>query len=468
MAFTQDMPYGVIIFDDQFIIHVWNPIMEIMTGYKQSEVLKQSLTSLFPVIKEKCQQYFLDALLGHSATLHEHINLHKDAIRQYFSIQLLPLQKKAEQRLGMAIFNIISATEFREKLDQQTDNRFRVMADCAPVMLWMAGTNSECYFFNQGWLDFTGRTLEQESGVGWASGIHHEDFSSTMDAYLEAFNARRKFSLEYRLRRHDNAYRWILDQGAPYYNDQGVFQGYIGSCIDITDIIQTQEKLQTMVRELALSNEEAEQFNHILSHDLQEPIRNVVNYVQLLELDMPRDDALQMLFQQIVYSSTKAQQIILNTLEYLKISNPQEFAAVDLNEIVQPIIDKLKKQHEFRTQIDELPIVNGNVFLLTQLFDNILQNAVYYRRTEPLSIKITIIKKEKSIIINISDTGRGFEQKYADYIFLPFKRLIKNTPHPGTGLGLAICKKIIKAHSGKIWCESSPGVGTQFYIELPQ
>jgi PAS domain S-box-containing protein len=118
---------------------------------------------------------------------------------------------------------------------QETEKRFRTMADHAPVLLWMAGTNAECEFFNQRWLAFTGRTLEQEVGNGWAEGIHPEDFQSCMHTFLDAFVSRRDFAMEYRLRRFDGEYRWIYDQGTPRYEPDGAFAGFIGSCVDITE-----------------------------------------------------------------------------------------------------------------------------------------------------------------------------------------------------------------------------------------
>jgi PAS domain S-box-containing protein len=163
---------------------------------------------------------------------------------------------------------------------KELDERFYIMADCAPVMLWMAGTDSRCHFFNKPWLDFAGRTLEQEIGEGWIEGVYSEDFQRCVDTYLENFNKRQEFRMEYRLRRHDGVYRWILDTGRPYYDTTGKFAGFIGSCIDITDLKELRlleiEKARLEVRleererandQLSAANKDLDSFTYNVSHD---------------------------------------------------------------------------------------------------------------------------------------------------------------------------------------------------------
>lgn len=133
---------------------------------------------------------------------------------------------------------------------RETEKLFQTMADSAPVLLWLAGTDTLCYFFNQVWLDFTGRTLAQEMGNGWAEGVHPNDFQRCLDVYLSAFQARESFKMEYRLKRRDGEYRWILDNGVPRFTPDGNFAGYVGSCIDITERRAAEEAVQRKSQEL--------------------------------------------------------------------------------------------------------------------------------------------------------------------------------------------------------------------------
>src|SRR5205809_3875816 len=130
---------------------------------------------------------------------------------------------------------------------RESEERFRTVANAAPVMIWMSGTDKACTFFNKGWLDFTGRKLEQELGNGWADGVHREDFDRWREVYGNSFDARQPFTMEYRLRRSDGEYRWVLDSGTPRFASDGAFLGYIGSCIDITERKRGEEKFRLVL-----------------------------------------------------------------------------------------------------------------------------------------------------------------------------------------------------------------------------
>ena len=129
---------------------------------------------------------------------------------------------------------------------------FEAMADVAPVMIWQSGPDKLTTYFNQSWLDFTGRSVEQERGNGWAEGVHPHDLERCMSTYIEAFDARQDFEMEYRLRRRDGQYRWILDRGRPVLDARGEFLGYVGGCIDITDRKRDEAERQVEIQDFAL------------------------------------------------------------------------------------------------------------------------------------------------------------------------------------------------------------------------
>ena len=140
---------------------------------------------------------------------------------------------------------------------RESETRFRIVADAAPVLIWMSGMDKLCTFFNKPWLEFTGRSLDQEMGNGWADGVHPDDLQRCLKTYTEAFDARKPFVMQYRLRRHDGKYRWISDQGVPRYDSNGNFAGYIGSCVDVTDLIKKDEALREFEERVVLAAEAA-------------------------------------------------------------------------------------------------------------------------------------------------------------------------------------------------------------------
>ena len=159
----------------------------------------------------------------------------------------LPRELLQRQRLVGEVFVNALTRKLVEDRQRESEGRFRIVADSAPVMIWMSGVDKLCTFFNKTWLDFTGRTLEQELGNGWAEGVHRADLQSCLQQYGAAFDARKPFVLQYRLRRNDGEYRWISDNGVPRFDTDGDFAGYIGSCADFTERKQAEEKFRLAV-----------------------------------------------------------------------------------------------------------------------------------------------------------------------------------------------------------------------------
>src|SRR6266480_439006 len=165
-------------------------------------------------------------------------------IAGYGSVEL---DERGKPAFARGVSRDITKRKIAEEELRESEARFRTVADSAPVLIWMSGPDKLCTFFNKGWLDFTGRTLEQELGKGWTEGVHADDLDHCLEVYGNSFNARQRFTMEYRLRRNDGEYRWVLDNGIPRFASDGAFLGYIGTCIGITERKQAEEKFRLVI-----------------------------------------------------------------------------------------------------------------------------------------------------------------------------------------------------------------------------
>ncbi len=237
------------------------------------------------------------------------------------------------------------------------------------------------------------------------------------------------------------------------------------------DVLELRVKERTA--ELARSNAELEQFAYIASHDLQEPLRMISSYVQLLErrykgkLDRDADEF-------IVFASEGAlrmQRMINDLLAYSRVgTRGKSFVEVDLEVVLAQALENLHlviKEKKVVVTHDPLPAAYGDGGQLTQVFQNLMDNAVKFRREEAPRVHISAELKGKEIICGVSDNGIGIAPEFVNRLFVLFQRLHTRKEYPGTGLGLAICKRIVERHGGKIWVESKPGEGSVFYFTIP-
>jgi PAS domain S-box-containing protein len=255
---------------------------------------------------------------------------------------------------------------------------------------------------------------------------------------------------------------------------QPVPEGIFILSMDITARKNAEIGLVRFAQELKRSNTELERFAYIASHDLQEPLRMVSSFLNLLEdeLEEKLDDATRSYINFAVDGATRMKTLINDLLQYSRVgTNKEEFTAIDVNETmsyVLRILDEEIKKTKAIVKISPLPVIRANKMLVGQVFINLISNALKYRGDKQPEIEIGSAEEGGSYVFYVKDNGIGINPKFYEKIFVIFQRLHGKTEHSGTGIGLAICKKIVESHNGKIWVESEEGKGSVFYFSIPK
>jgi len=456
-----------------------------ITGYQAWEFVEKSQFWAERVHPDDIEKAFnqLSQILETETEILEYRFLHKDNTYRWIRDELKLIHSHISQSTEI-IGYMIDITEHKqtEISLRESEERFRLMANSAPVLIWVCNSKSQCTFVNQVWLDFTGRTLEQELGRGWLDNIHPDDAQYLLSNNFSKCNHKESFTNEFRLRRWDGEYRWILNQGVPRLTADGNFSGYIGSCIDITERKQAEELLFTLNRELLQSNRELEQFAYVASHDLQEPLRIVSLFSQLLarKYQDNLDEETQTYIYYIVDAATRMQQLIKDLLAYSQVGTSKStanFEPVDCNQVLQQALQNLQvaitKQNAIINS-NQLPTVIADPQQLVILWQNLIGNAIKYCHPEvspyiEIGIKPNLINESQTQewCFSVRDNGIGINSEYFERIFKIFQRLHHSQEYPGTGIGLAICQKIVERHGGRIWVESEENQGSTFYFTLP-
>jgi PAS domain S-box-containing protein len=399
---------------------------------------------------------------------------------------------------------------------EQSERRYRSLALATSQAVWITDAQGKVENDIPSWRALTGQTEEEVKGWGWLDRVHPIDWERTRHLWNFAVTTQGIYQTEHRVQVKDGTYRYFLMRGVPVLDAEGQIVEWVGTHTDITErklaetaleqaneeleikVQQRTAELQKLNEELKNSNQQLEQFAYVASHDLQEPLRAVTGYTQLLEVEYQEhlDDSAKEYITEIVDGAKRMQQLIQDLLAYSRIgTRAQDFALVDCNVVLNQVLRNLQvaiAQSNATITQDPLPTVTADKTQLLQLFQNLIGNAIKFRRKEPPQIHIGVIKgiessnqqpastltispsspssiytpSENEFLFWVKDNGIGIKPQYLGRIFEIFRRLHTRREFPGTGIGLAICKKIVERHGGCIWAESEPGVGTTFYFSL--
>jgi PAS domain S-box-containing protein len=383
-------------------------------------------------------------------------------------------------RGAVAAFQDITARKRRrDALLRESEGRFTNMADAAPVMIWVSGPDKLCTFFNKGWLDFTGRSVEQELGKGWVEGVHPEDLDSCWQIYSSSFDARRSFQMEYRLRRMDGEYRWVLDNGIPRVDPAGEFAGFIGTCVDITDLKRQQhEDLAKQKRETVGMLAEG------IAHDFNNVLGGILAYSELALAEVAEGTDHQNYLQNIRMAAMSGSDIARQLMIYAE-QESEVLELVSLAAVVEDIVALLKvsvsKHVTLRTVLGEnLPVVRANPSQLRQVAMNLITNAseAIGDRDGVISVaasEVTIdpdsslatserVAAGNYVQLQVTDTGQGMTPEVQAKLFDPRFTTKATGSH---GHGLVVVKRIVERFHGIIRVSSALGRGSTFQILLP-
>lgn len=376
-----------------------------------------------------------------------------EGAERWFQMSAVPL---ATKQGGVVVTHTDVTQRKLAELDlRESEGRFRLMADSAPVLMWMSGPDKLCTNFNKGWLDFTGRRLEDELGEGWAQGVHSEDLGRCLAVYNSAFDARQPFAMEYRLRRFDGEYRWVTDRGVPRFKDDGAFAGYIGGCVDITEQKEAELARAEIGGRLILAQEEERaRIARDLHDDINQKLGLLAIDIQQLQRRLPKNDEDARSALKSLFDRTNRVTIDVQRLSHQLHSSRLDY--LGLPAALRRLCEEFTSQYGLPIECviqdpctDAAREVNLCLFRVAQ---ECLTNTA--KHSAARHVRMELRCNNSSIHLSISDDGKGFDPE-------------EQGKRHELGLGLISMRERLRLVNGEIAIQSQPGIGTNITAIAP-
>ncbi len=445
------------------VIFSWNGGAERLYGYRAEEMIGQSLARIVPSDHANEMPEILARIgRGEPVEQFETVRIRKDGARIDVSVSVSPIRDEGGAIVG-------ASTIARDVSDRvRAERRFSELLEAAPDAMVIVDENGKIVIVNAQTERLFGYRREELLGERVEKLIPESVVEGHVDhrsGYFGDPHARPMGAgLDLRARRRDGSEFPVEISLSPLAGESGTL---------VTAAVRDVTERQRAFEDLARSNEELEQFAYVASHDLQEPLRVIAGFVELLgrryegQLDADADRYIGFTVEGVV----RMQELIDSLLSYSRVGRSEApLEPVDMQSLVAEVLDSLRSsltEHGVETNVGELPEVRGDRVLLTQMFTNLIGNAVKFNESPEPRIEVSAERDNGEWIFSVADNGPGIDPRFTDRVFEMFKRLHPRSI-PGTGVGLAICKRIAERHGGRIWVESKPGHGASFKFTIPE
>jgi PAS domain S-box-containing protein len=454
-AIVESLDDAIISKDLDGVIQTWNAGAERIFGYSEAEMVGRLITILIPEELRDEESHILRRLrAGERIEHYETIRVTKGGKRRNVSLTISPLKDSAGVVVGASkIAHDISDRKRAEQILRESEERFRLVADTAPVLIWMSGPDKLCTFFNQGWLRFTGRSMEQELGEGWVSGVHPDDVKRCLEVYSASFDARAEFEMEYRLTRFDGEYRWIVDYGVPRFEPDGTFCGYIGTCVDITERKLSEESLRSLSGRLIRAQEqERSRIARELHDDFNQRLALLGIGLGQLWKKLPASEVEERTRILEMLKGTKEMSADMHSLSHQLHSSKLELVGLvpALKGLCKEIGQKYKIEVRFSVSGSPLNISKDVELCLFRVTQEALANVIKHSRAT--SALVELGSNEYGVNLRIIDAGRGFDP---------------DMDKPDSGIGLVSMRERLRLVGGRLSVKSEVLRGTELQAEVP-
>ncbi|MEO8130720.1 MAG: PAS domain S-box protein [Bryobacteraceae bacterium] len=466
---------GFLALDEGWNFEYANSAAEKILGSSKEQIVGKTIWQDFPILLGSEVEANLRRVAADR--IPTHFDIFYPPLNSWFELNAYPSSDK-----GIAVYlNDISERKRNEEAIKQSEmarrngeERFRTALLTISDLVWTNSATGQMTGEQPGWANFTGQSMQEYQGFGWATAVHPDDVRPTIDQWNRSVAAESRFVFEHRVRRHDGVYRLFSILAVPVRNEDGTIREWVGVHTDITDRRAAEAEISNANALLRRSNTDLEQFAYAASHDLQEPLRMVSIYTQMLKkryggvIDAEADTFIQ-------FAVDGARQMDLLLRDLLAYSQATSEAMKDPITGVSSVKALEKALSNLSAAMEEsgVRVTHGNIpevlmaeVHLVQLFQNLVGNAIKYRGNQVPFIDVQCHKVGSEWVFSVQDNGIGIEGQYLRQVFGVFKRL-HGKRFPGTGIGLAICQRIVDRYGGRIWVESEPGRGSTFLFTVP-